>query len=96
MHTFTTEKEGWYVSTLIKAASQLKAEEISIDSIDLDGETKRYLEADLAYPIIISEKGYIMDGHHRLAKALMLGMKKIKAIRFEHDPKTDFIPKEVE
>lgn len=39
---------------------------------------KRVLEADLSKPILIY-RGYVMDGKHRLTKALYLGKKTIKA-----------------
>jgi len=46
-------------------------------------------EADLSYPIILDEDGYVMDGRHRIAKALFLGLKTIKAVRFERTPLPD-------
>lgn len=47
------------------------------DLVDLVGTMKRVLDADLNYPIIIY-RGYVMDGKHRLAKALLQGKKTIK------------------
>lgn len=52
---------------------------------------QRIQEADLNYPIIISQEGWIMDGMHRLAKAMMLGHTTIKCVRFESDPEPDLI-----
>ena len=43
-------------------------------------------DADLKYPILMNEDGEIIDGKHRLAKAILLGHKTIKAKRFIHDP----------
>lgn len=48
---------------------------------------QRVLEADLNYPIILSEEGYIFDGVHRLMKAKHLGMQYIEYVQFEKDPK---------
>ena len=38
-------------------------------------------ETDLDHPIILSKDGRVMDGMHRIAKALLLGHKEIKAGR---------------
>ena len=41
-------------------------------------EYNRINEANLNYPIIISPNGHIIDGHHRIIKAYLLGKKYIK------------------
>ena len=48
-------------------------------------------EAELAYPIILSEGGAVMDGMHRVAKALRLGRPDIEAVQFETDPPPDHV-----
>jgi hypothetical protein len=48
-------------------------------------------EADLAYPVILSSDGRIMDGMHRVLKALMLGESHIRAVRFIKDPDPDYV-----
>lgn len=50
---------------------------------------KRIYEADLSYPVILSDEGYLMDGGHRIAKAWLLGMKEVQAVQFEVDPEPD-------
>ena len=50
---------------------------------------KQIYEADLSYPIILSAKGIVMDGVHRIAKAWLLGLEGIKAVRFAEDPEPD-------
>jgi hypothetical protein len=47
-------------------------------------------EADLQFPIILSADGRVMDGMHRVLKALLNGLQSIEAVRFEHDPEPDF------
>jgi len=47
-------------------------------------------ETELEYPIILSEQGRVMDGMHRVAKALLLGHTKISAVQFETDPAPDY------
>ena len=48
-------------------------------------------EADLGYPIIMCSKGRVMDGMHRVLKALNLGLEAIDAVVFEEDPEPDFV-----
>lgn len=43
-------------------------------------------DADLSYPILLNQDGAIIDGMHRLAKAILTGKKTIKARRFIKDP----------
>ena len=47
-------------------------------------------ETDLKYPIILSEEGMVMDGMHRVCKALSLGLTDIKAVKFNKTPNPDF------
>jgi hypothetical protein len=42
--------------------------------------------ADLDYPIILDEDGELLDGRHRIMKAILLGRETIKAVRFEENP----------
>jgi hypothetical protein len=53
--------------------------------------TRRILEADLRYPIILSAEGYLMDGGHRIAKAYLLKWNEISAVQFPLDPEPDYI-----
>ena len=48
-------------------------------------------EADLSFPIILSSTGAIMDGRHRVAKAVREGRKEIAAVQFNHDPEPDHV-----
>ena len=47
--------------------------------------------ADLSFPIILSADGGVMDGMHRVAKAVFRGMKSVEAVQFATDPEPDFI-----
>lgn len=49
---------------------------------ELSMQAKRIYEADLTFPIILSAEGDLMDGKHRLAKALILGQEEIAVVRF--------------
>ncbi|MBD1572592.1 hypothetical protein HC725_04775 [Vibrio sp. S17_S38] len=46
---------------------------------------------DLSYPIILCHEGRIMDGMHRVCKALMLGDIHIKAVKFKSYIEPDYI-----
>src|SRR4029450_2969206 len=52
----------------------------------------RYIdEADLAFPIILSASGEVMDGMHRVAKAMREGRTEIEAVQFVEDPSPDYV-----
>ena len=48
-------------------------------------------EADLDYPVILSSDGGVMDGMHRVAKAVMLQLDSVEAVQFERDPEPDYV-----
>jgi hypothetical protein len=47
--------------------------------------------ADLSFPIILASDGRVMDGMHRVAKALLLGRAVIEAVQFTGDPEPDYV-----
>lgn len=48
-------------------------------------------DSDLAFPVILSSDGRVMDGMHRICKALLEGLSDIEAVRFLQDPEPDYI-----
>lgn len=54
----------------------------------------RILNADLSYPIILSEEDYIFDGVHRLMKAKHLNLEYINYVKFKKDPEPNYEPTE--
>ncbi|MEA9414001.1 MULTISPECIES: hypothetical protein [unclassified Flavobacterium] len=48
-------------------------------------------EASLDYPIILCANGRLMDGMHRVMKALQQGHTDIKVVQFKTTPEPDFI-----
>lgn len=48
-------------------------------------------EADLSYPIILGADGRVMDGMHRVARALLEGRTTAKAVRFSEQPPPDHL-----
>jgi hypothetical protein len=47
-------------------------------------------EADLNFPIILAADGTVMDGMHRVAKALRTGCSHVEAVQFTSDPPPDY------
>ena len=47
-------------------------------------------EVDPTYPIILAASGRVMDGMHRIARALLHDELEIAAVQFEIDPTPDF------
>ena len=58
---------------------------------DFLGHVQLLDEAELVYPIICAADGAVMDGRHRVAKALRLGRTSIDAVQFLVDPPPDYI-----
>lgn len=88
----------WAVSRLFELSKALPVMEIPLDHLniyykyenislrDMVMHMKAAKESNLDYPIILDEDGDIMDGRHRLMKALLIGAETIKAVRFEKNP----------
>jgi hypothetical protein len=53
-------------------------------------------ETDLAHPIILSSSGRVMDGMHRVCKALLENRPAVAAVRFAEDPEPDYIDADIE
>jgi hypothetical protein len=89
---------SWSVARLIELSKKLKPFKIPLKHInsyyryekltlrEMVGHIKAVLDADLKYPIILDEDGEIMDGRHRLMKAILNGEKSIFAVRFKKNP----------
>ena len=50
---------------------------------------KRIEEADLSFPIILNADGALMDGGHRICKAITMGHTTVFAVRFTQTPEPD-------
>lgn len=48
-------------------------------------------EADLRWPIILDSEGRVMDGMHRICKAVSLGRETIRAVRFDKPVAPDHV-----
>lgn len=95
----------WKVSTLIGAANILDTSKFYLDQVstaypitwhmnnvnDVMVHLDRILKADLSVPIILRADGCVMNGWHRIIKAMSEGKKYVLAKRFTKDPKPDFV-----
>jgi len=91
-------KKYWSVARLIQLTKDFEVFDAPINCISLSynysemnlkalaGHVEAVNKADLSYPIILDDEGDIMDGRHRLMKALLNGDKTIKAVRFDNNP----------
>ncbi len=52
---------------------------------------KQIDEADTSFPIILAADGRVMDGMHRVAKALRAGWRDVQAVQFPVDPPPDYL-----
>ena len=55
------------------------------------GHAKLIEETDLAYPIILCHEGRVMDGMHRVCKAVMKGREEISAVKFKTYIEPDYV-----
>lgn len=46
------------------------------------------LAADLSHPVVLCPDGALIDGRHRIARALLEGHTTIRAVRFHVEPKS--------
>ena len=52
---------------------------------------RQIADSDLSCPIILSSDGRLMDGGHRIAKAWLMGLKEVNAVKFKSDPDPDCV-----
>ena len=97
--TFESDKRVWRVTRLIQISKDLKPFKIPMkgfnsfglkprmsDMNDFVDHIKKVNDADLSYPIILDDEGFVMDGRHRVAKSLLNNEKYILAVRFDKTP----------
>lgn len=97
----TLGRHTWCVARLFELIRELPVMDVPLDHLSLyytyEKLTLREMvmhmkavnDADLSRPIILDEDGELMDGRHRLMKAMLLGEKTIKAVRFDENPSPD-------
>lgn len=96
--------DWWYIPTLLKFMETNHVLEMDLDlaSVDLGvmpWRCKSMLQfiqhsidvesVDFKYPVILSPGGWVMNGWHRVVKAILMGKQTIKAVRMLELPKPD-------
>jgi hypothetical protein len=61
---------------------------------DIVQHAKQIYEADISYPIILCPEGKVMDGMHRVCKALLEGHESILAVRLSELSEPDHVGKQ--
>lgn len=94
-------KNHWNVQRLIDLSKDFKVLTIPLDHLnvycpyknislrEMVMHMKVVQASDLKFPIILDEDGELMDGRHRIMKALLEGKKSILAVRFDTNPEPD-------
>ena len=88
----------WAVARLFELSKDLKVMDIPLDHLNVFNKYKELTlrdmvmhmravkAADLNLPIILDEDGEIMDGRHRIMKAMLNNAKSVRAVRFDENP----------
>ena len=94
-------RHSWSVARLLELSRVLPVLTIPLDHLsvyqtyekltlrEMVMHMKAVKSADLSRPIILDEDGELLDGRHRLMKAMLRGDKTIKVVRFDENPPPD-------
>lgn len=94
-------RHSWSVPRLFELSRNLPVMDVPLDHLNVYYTYERLTlremamhmravqEADLSMPIILDEDGELMDGRHRLMKAMLTGAETIKVVRFDENPSPD-------
>ena len=97
--------DAWNVARLIELSRDLPVKRIALDSvpqIDTVYWTEPFTvrqfalhvrlvqEVDPSFPIILASDGRVMDGMHRIVRALLQGEATIPAVQFAVTPEPDY------
>ena len=102
---FVLKGDEWITDRLIAASKDLPVFDLPVKHIDISSwpwgniedvaqfayRVKRTNDVDLQYPVIMNDKGYIMNGWHRVVKAIIEGKESVKAVRFDKTPPPDYV-----
>lgn len=90
-------RHHWSVSRLHELAKNLTPFEAPLDALDIWQKydltlrevvmhAAAFMDADMEHPIILDEDGCLMDGRHRIMRAIYEGRDKILVVRFDENP----------
>ncbi len=104
-NTYSSDGKVWTVTNLIARSKDLEPFDLPLAAIYSGSEVwapvgsaygiahhvRRALDVNTEYPIILCQQGFIMDGWHRVLRALIDGKTTIKAVRFAETPPHDYL-----
>lgn len=104
-NTYSSDGKVWIVTNLIARAKDLEPFDLPLAAIYSGSEVwapvgsaygiahhvRRAFDVNTEYPIILCQQGFIMDGWHRVLRALIDGKATIKAVRFSKTPPHDYL-----
>lgn len=94
-------KHRWCVARLFELSRDLPVMEVPLNHLnvyytysritlrEMVMHMKTVQSADMNFPIILDEDGELMDGRHRIMRAMLEGQETIKAVRFDENPSPD-------
>jgi len=94
----TLGRHQWSVARLFELAKDLPVIDVPLNCLnvyyiyeklklrDLVMHIRAIEAADMSYPIILDEDGELMDGRHRIMKAMLEDSLTIKVVRFDVNP----------
>lgn len=102
---FVDGEKVWLVTSLIARARDLVPFDLPLAAIHSGSQVwtpvgsayaiahhvRRALDVDTSHPVILDDTGFIMDGWHRVLRALIEGKETIKAVRFDETPPCDYL-----
>lgn len=96
---YSSNGKQYRVSDLISMAATLEAFEVPLNSIYIGAwpwsnptiknfcyHVRRVQKTGMEHPVILDDEGYVCDGWHRVAKAIIEGQATIMAVRLEIMP----------
>ena len=94
----------WLMANLIAMSKDLEVFDLPLIGLDLlvspwecasvasfIYHVQRVQDCDLKHPVILGAEGQLMNGWHRICKAILQGDETIKAVRFETTPGADIV-----
>lgn len=102
---YTEGDRVWVVTNLIARSKDLQPFDLPMAAIysgsnvwtpvgsayGIAHHVRRALDVDTSHPVILDQEGFIMDGWHRVLRALIDGKPTIKAVRFTETPPHDYL-----
>ena len=97
--------DAWDVDRLIELSRGLPVKDVQLSAIweidtpywsqpltvrQIAQHVRLVRDVDPSYPIILAADGRVMDGMHRVVRALLEGQETIRAVQFETQPEPDY------